>query len=55
LDWLERSFQKLSLNFTWWLNRKDRTGRNTFEGGFLGLDNIGVFDSQLAAAHRWLP
>jgi len=44
LDWLERSFQKLMLNFTWWVNRKDRTGKNTFEGGFLGLDNIGVFD-----------
>ncbi len=44
IDWLERSFQKLLLNFTWWLNRKDRSGRNTFEGGFLGLDNIGVFD-----------
>ena len=42
--WLERSFQKLSLNFTWWLNRKDRSGKNAFEGGFLGLDNIGVFD-----------
>ncbi len=42
--WLERCFQKLLLNFTWWLNRKDRTGRNAFEGGFLGLDNIGVFD-----------
>jgi hypothetical protein len=42
--WLERSFQKLLLNFTWWLNRKDRAGKNTFEGGFLGLDNIGVFD-----------
>ena len=44
IEWLERSFQKLLLNFTWWLNRKDRTGRNAFEGGFLGLDNIGVFD-----------
>jgi hypothetical protein len=44
LDWLERSFHKLLLNFTWWVNRKDRTGRNAFEGGFLGLDNIGVFD-----------
>jgi hypothetical protein len=44
LDWLERSFQKLLLNFTWWVNRKDRTGKNAFEGGFLGLDNIGVFD-----------
>ena len=43
-DWLERSFHKLLLNFTWWVNRKDRTGNNIFEGGFLGLDNIGVFD-----------
>ena len=37
-------FQKLLFNFTWWVNRKDRSGRNIFEGGFLGLDNIGVFD-----------
>jgi hypothetical protein len=44
VDWLERSFHKLLLNFTWWVNRKDRTGSNVFEGGFLGLDNIGVFD-----------
>jgi hypothetical protein len=44
LDWLERSFHKLLLNFTWWVNRKDRTGSNVFEGGFLGLDNIGIFD-----------
>lgn len=44
IEWLERSFQKLLLNFTWWVNRKDRSGRNAFEGGFLGLDNIGVFD-----------
>jgi hypothetical protein len=44
LDWLERSFHKLLLNFTWWVNRKDRDGNNAFEGGFLGLDNIGVFD-----------
>lgn len=43
-DWLKGNFQKLLLNFTWWVNRKDRTGRNIFEGGFLGLDNIGVFD-----------
>ena len=43
-DWLKSNFQKLLLNFTWWLNRKDRSGRNVFEGGFLGLDNIGVFD-----------
>jgi hypothetical protein len=44
VEWLERSFQKLLLNFTWWVNRKDRSGKNVFEGGFLGLDNIGVFD-----------
>ena len=44
LDWLEAIFQKLLMNFTWWVNRKDRTGSNLFEGGFLGLDNIGVFD-----------
>jgi hypothetical protein len=44
LDWLERSFHKLLMNFTWWVNRKDRSGNNAFEGGFLGLDNIGVFD-----------
>jgi hypothetical protein len=41
---LERVFQKLLLNFTWWVNRKDTDGRNVFQGGFLGLDNIGVFD-----------
>lgn len=41
---LERLFQKLLLNFTWWVNRKDADGRNVFQGGFLGLDNIGVFD-----------
>jgi Glycosyl hydrolase family 63 C-terminal domain len=41
---LERVFQKLMLNFTWWVNRKDTEGANVFEGGFLGLDNIGVFD-----------
>ncbi len=43
-EWLKACFQKLLLNFTWWVNRKDRTGLNIFEGGFLGLDNIGVFD-----------
>ena len=42
--WLKSSFQKLLMNFTWWVNRKDPGGRNVFEGGFLGLDNIGVFD-----------
>jgi hypothetical protein len=41
---LERAFQKLLLNFTWWVNRKDVRGKNLFAGGFLGLDNIGVFD-----------
>lgn len=43
-DFLESAFQKLLLNFTWWVNRKDSTGKNLFSGGFLGLDNIGVFD-----------
>jgi hypothetical protein len=42
--WLARVFQKLMLNFTWWVNRKDPDGRHLFSGGFLGLDNIGVFD-----------
>ena len=44
LDFLERSFHGLMLNFNWWVNRKDPQGRNVFAGGFLGLDNIGVFD-----------
>jgi hypothetical protein len=44
LDFLKRAFTKLLLNFTWWVNRKDRFGKNVFDGGFLGLDNIGVFD-----------
>jgi hypothetical protein len=44
LEFLERVFHKLMLNFTWWVNRKDASGRNIFQGGFLGLDNIGVFD-----------
>ena len=43
-QFLERVFQKLLINFTWWVNRKDFNGNNIFEGGFLGLDNIGVFD-----------
>ena len=55
MDFLKRSFLKLSLNFNWWVNRKDRNGKNVFEGGFLGLDNIGVFDRSCAAAHRRLP
>ena len=44
LVFLERAFHKLLLNFTWWVNRKDAAGNNIFQGGFLGLDNIGVFD-----------
>ncbi|XZE33371.1 MGH1-like glycoside hydrolase domain-containing protein [Pirellulaceae bacterium SH501] len=44
LAFLKNAFNKLMLNFTWWTNRKDRFGKNVFEGGFLGLDNIGVFD-----------
>ena len=44
IKFLERSFQGLMLNFNWWVNRKDPQGRNVFAGGFLGLDNIGVFD-----------
>ncbi|MBN9563168.1 MAG: glucosidase [Alphaproteobacteria bacterium] len=43
-EFLERVFHKLMLNFTWWVNRKDTEGRNIFQGGFLGLDNIGIFD-----------
>ncbi len=43
-SFLERVFQKLLLNFTWWVNRKDASGNNIFQGGFLGLDNIGVFN-----------
>ncbi|MGB2664282.1 MAG: hypothetical protein WAK48_09780 [Candidatus Acidiferrum sp.] len=48
LEFLRRSFSKLMLNFSWWVNRKDRFGNNLFEGGFLGLDNIGVFDRSAA-------
>jgi hypothetical protein len=44
IDFLKRVFGKLTSNFGWWVNRKDRSGRSLFEGGFLGLDNIGVFD-----------
>ena len=44
VDFLKSAFNKLLLNFTWWVNRKDRFGKNVFEGGFLGLDNIGIFD-----------
>ena len=48
IDFLEKVFQKLLINFTWWVNRKDHKGNNVFEGGFLGLDNIGVFDRSSA-------
>jgi hypothetical protein len=44
VEFLKLTFNKLLLNFTWWVNRKDRFGKNVFEGGFLGLDNIGIFD-----------
>jgi hypothetical protein len=44
IEFLKYAFSKLLVNFTWWVNRKDRNGNNVFEGGFLGLDNIGVFD-----------
>ncbi|MEO6916664.1 MAG: glucosidase [Chitinophagaceae bacterium] len=47
IDFLKRVFQKLIINFTWWINRKDHNGNNIFEGGFLGLDNIGVFNRDL--------
>src|SRR5437899_3673394 len=46
-DFLERVFHRLMLNFTWWVNRKDAGDNNIFEGGFLGLDNIGVFDRNM--------
>src|SRR5207244_538437 len=52
-QFLEKVFHKLLINFTWWVNRKDAEGNNLFEGGFLGLDNIGPFDrSQLPVAGR---
>src|SRR5260370_12159664 len=44
VEFMTRSFGKLLANFTWWVNREDRFGKNVFEGGFLGLDNISVFD-----------
>ncbi|HEX7960613.1 MAG TPA: glucosidase, partial [Terriglobales bacterium] len=44
IEFLKRAFNKLSLNVTWWMNRKDKDGKNIFQGGFLGLDNIGIFD-----------
>ena len=47
IEFLEKVYQKLLLNFTWWVNRKDKTGKNIFGGGFLGLDNIGAFDRNM--------
>ncbi len=49
-EFLQRIFHKLLINFTWWVNRKDQEGNNVFEGGFLGLDNIGVFDRNMHLA-----
>jgi Glycosyl hydrolase family 63 C-terminal domain len=51
---LQRVFHKLLMNFTWWVNRKDSEGANVFEGGFLGLDNIGVFDRDTKLPSGWL-
>lgn len=53
-QFLERVFHKLLMNFTWWVNRKDSEGANIFEGGFLGLDNIGLFDRSAALPSGWL-
>jgi len=53
-QFLERVFHKLLMNFTWWVNRKDSEGENIFEGGFLGLDNIGVFDRNATLPSGWL-
>ena len=51
-DFLARVFNKLLINFTWWVNREDARGDNIFEGGFLGLDNIGPFDRSVILAGR---
>jgi hypothetical protein len=47
VDFLKKAFQKLIINFTWWVNRKDKNGNNIFEGGFLGLDNISIFNRNM--------
>jgi hypothetical protein len=52
-EFLERVFHKLLMNFTWWVNRKDSEGANIFEGGFLGLDNIGIFDRSAPLPSGW--
>ena len=49
-EFMERVFQKMLLNFTWWVNRKDALGKNIFQGGFLGMDNIGAFDRDKSPA-----
>ena len=54
IGFLERVFHKLLMNFTWWVNRKDSEGANIFEGGFLGLDNIGIFDRSAVLPGGWL-
>lgn len=51
IDFLKKIFHKLIINFTWWINRKDTNGNNIFEGGFLGLDNIGVFNRSIQLSH----
>ncbi|HEY3938390.1 MAG TPA: glucosidase [Bryobacteraceae bacterium] len=53
-EFLERNFHKLLMNFTWWVNRKDSEGANIFEGGFLGLDNIGIFDRSAKLPPGWV-
>ena len=55
LEFLERSMHKLIVNFTWWVNRKDVDNNNVFQGGFLGLDNIGVFDRSAPLPYWWSP
>ena len=47
MEFLKKIFQKLIINFTWWINRKDTDGNSIFEGGFLGLDNIGLFNRSM--------
>ena len=54
-SFLEKIFQKFLLTFTWWVNRKDTAGRNIFEGGFLGLDNIGLFNRSVKLPSRRAP